>query len=373
VALATIALLIAMERFVPHAPAPLVAVAAGIGVMGLLGLEGYGIKSVGTVPTGLPSLTMPAWTLALRLWPAALGVALMSFTETVAAGRAFARQGVPPPEPNRELIATGIANAGGAFLGAMSAGGGTSQTAVNTLADARSQMAGMITAATTLATLLLVAPLIGRMPDATLAAVVIVYSVGLIEPKEFREILAVRRTEFVWALVAMAGVVLLGTLQGILVAIVVSLAALAYQLADPPLRVLGRKPGTNVFRPRSDENPLDETIPGMLILRPEGRLFFGNAERLAQKLKPLIAAQKPRVVALDLGGVFDLEYTALKMLTEAEKRHRDEGVMLWLVGLNPGVLAMVQRSPLGQALGHERMFHNLEQAVEKHMASSRLP
>jgi sulfate permease, SulP family len=120
---------------------------------------------------------------------------------------------------------------------------------------------------------LLLAPLIGLMPQATLAAVVIVYSIGLIQPADFRRILMIRRMEFLWALTALAGVVLLGTLKGILVAIVVSLVALAHQTADPPVRVLGRKPGTNVFRPRSEEHPEDETFPGLLIIQIEGGAF----------------------------------------------------------------------------------------------------
>src|SRR5207247_1639075 len=85
-----------------------------------------------------------------------------------------------------------------------------------------------------------------------------------------------------------------------------------------------------------------------------GRIFFANAERLSEKIRPLVAEAKPKVVALDLSGVFDLEYTALKMLTEAEERQRATGVLLWLVGLSPGVLAMVQRSPLGETLGRYR-------------------
>src|SRR5262245_25085229 len=101
------------------------------------------------------------------------------------------------------------------------------------------------------------------------------------------------------------------------------------------------------------------------MLGREGWLFFFNAERVAQKIRPLIEAAKPRVVALDLGGVFDLEYTAMKALTEAEKRNRANGVLLWLVGLTPGVLNVVQHSPLGQTLGRERMFFNLEQAVDR--------
>ena len=130
----------------------------------------------------------------------------MSFTETTAAGRAFAQSGEPPMRPNQELFATGVATAGGALLGGMSAGGGASQTAVNRLARARSQLAGLVTAGVTLLTLLFLAPLISLMPQATLAGVVVVYSVGLIQLPEFRAILAVRRTEFIWAVSAFAGV-----------------------------------------------------------------------------------------------------------------------------------------------------------------------
>ncbi|MFY9732167.1 MAG: STAS domain-containing protein [Candidatus Acidiferrales bacterium] len=199
-----------------------------------------------------------------------------------------------------------------------------------------------------MATVLLLAPFLALMPQATLAAVVIVYSIGLIRPKEFREILEIRRTEFIWALTAFAGVILLGTLKGIIVAIVASLVALAAQVADPPVYILGRKPGTNVFRPRSKEHPEDETYPGLLLLRLEGRVFFANAEQIGQKIRLLVSDTQPKVVVLDLSPVFDLEYTALKALSEGEKRHRERGIDTWLVGLNPGVLKMVQRSPLGK-------------------------
>ena len=367
---AMIGILVGVERFFPRAPAPLIAVASGIVGMSLFGLQAYGVETAGHVPTGLPSVTLPNLALIVPLWPAATGIALMSFTETIAAGRAFAQRDEPPPQPNRELLATGLANAGGAMLGAMPAGGGTTQTAVNRLAGARTQLSELIAAAGTLVTMLFLAPFIELMPEATLAAVVIVYSIGLIKPAEFRAILTVRRTEFVWALVAVAGVVLLGTLQGILVAIVVSLAALAHQVTDPPVRVLGRKPGTNVYRPRSADHPEDETFPGLLLLRLEGRVFFANAEHLGAKIRSLIAEANPTVVALHLRSVYDLEYTALKMLTEAEARLRANGVFLWLVGLNPGVLTMVRRSSLAETLGRDRMFFNLEQAVAQYQASA---
>jgi SulP family sulfate permease len=367
VSLLMIAILVGLHRFAPNVPAPLVAVAAGIAGAGLLGLKEKGIELVGNIPTGLPSLTLPDFSLARDLWSAAVGIALMSFSETIAAGRAFARSDEPPPRPNRELLATGAANAASAFLGAMPSGGGTSQTAVNREAGARTQTAEIVTAAASLATMLFLAPLISLMPQATLAAVVVIYSFGLIKPAEFRAILQVRRTEFAWALAAFAGVILFGTLQGILVAIILSLLALAYQVADPPVHVLGRKRGTNVFRPHSLEHPDDEAFPGLLLVRLEGRIFFANAERIGQKIRALMAGTQPKVLALDLSAVFDLEYTALQMLTKAEKRGREEGVALWLVGLNPAVLSMIQRSPLGATLGRERMVFNEELAVARYL------
>jgi MFS superfamily sulfate permease-like transporter len=368
-----IAMLVGIERFLPRLPAPLIVVAVGIGIASLLALRSYGVALVGQVPTGFPPVTVPDFTLAVQLWPGALGIALMSFTETIASGRAFAQSDEPNPRANRELLATGLANAGGAFLGAMPVGGGTSQTAVNRLAGARSQLAELVTAIVVLATMLFLAPLIARMPEATLAAVVIVYSIGLIQPAEFGAILRVRRTEFTWALTAFAGVVLLGTLKGILVAIVVSLVALAYQSATPPVYALGRKPSTNVFRPLSEVHPEDETFPGLLLLRLEGRVYFVNAELIGQKIRFLVEETEPWVVAIDLSNVPDFEYTALKMLAEGATRVQKEGISLWLVGLNPGVLAMVQRSPLGTILEPDAMQFNLELAVAKYEELSAAP
>src|SRR6516162_9924802 len=295
VGLVMIALLVGIERFFPRAPAPLVAVAVGIAGAALLGLQAHGVKLVGHIPQGLPSFTLPDFSLAAQLWPGALGIALMSFTETIAAGRAFARTDEPPLRANQELLATGLANAGGAVLGALAAGGGTTQTAVNRLAGARTQLSELITAGAALVTMLFFSPFIALMPQATLAAVVIVYSIGLIKPREFGAILKIRRTEFFWAVAALAGVVLLGTLKGIIVAIVVSLIALLHQMANPPVYVLGRKPGTDAFRPRSKEHPGDETFPGLL-LRLEGRIFFFNAERVFEDLCRSQMACRPGVL-----------------------------------------------------------------------------
>ena len=365
-AVVMLALMLGLEHFAPKVPAPLVTVAIGVAASAFMGLDKAGIALVGKVEAGLPSFAIPDLALVEQLWPAALGIALMSFVETAAAGRAFVKRGDQQVDANRELVATGMANLIGSLFHIMPAGGGTSQTAVNNNAGARSQIAGVVAAAVVVATLLFMAPLFGLMPHPTLAAVVVIASIGLISPAEFRSILKIRSMEFRWALIAVAGVLFIGTLNGILVAVLVSLLAIVIRANLYPLLVLGRKPGTNIFRPTSKEHPEDETIPGMLLLKPEGAIYFGNAPRLGQEMRNLINEFHPRVLVMDLSAVPNLEFTALRMLTDGEEKMREMGVMLWLVAMNPDVLEVVQHSPLWERLGRERMFFTLEQAVEKY-------
>ncbi|HVP43213.1 MAG TPA: SulP family inorganic anion transporter [Terriglobales bacterium] len=365
-----LALMLGLEHFTPKVPAALVTVAVGIAASAFFGLDKAGVSVVGTLQGGLPSFALPDFSLLQQLWPAALGIALMSFVESAAAGRAFLHKGESAPNADGELVATGMANLAGSFFHIMPAGGGTTQTAVNDGAGARSQLAGVVTAAVVMATLLFLAPLFAKMPHATLAAVVIVASIGLCSPAQFLAIRRIRYMEYRWALVAVIGVVLLGTLQGVLVAVLVSMVSLIHHANLYPLHVLARKPGTNVFRPRTPEHPEDETFPGLLLLRPEGLIYFGNVARLAQQMIELRVAAAPKVVVLDLGAVANLEFTALKMLIDAEEKLRNEGIMLWLVALNPEVLKVVQHSGLGERLGRERMFFTLEQAVENYQKGS---
>ena len=366
VGLATLAVVFALEHFAPTSPAPLLGVAGGIAASHFLDLQARHVSVVGHIPGGLPALVLPDLSLLEALWPAAVAMALMSFTETIASGRAFTAPGEDRPEPNQELVATGAANVLGGLWGAMTGGGGTSQTAVNRKAGARTQVAALVTAGMTLATLLFLAPVMGLIPQATLAAVVIATSVGLISPADFREIRAFRTREFRWALAACAGVVLLGTLKGILAAVILSMLSLLQQANNPPVYVMGRKRGTDVFRPLTDEHPDDETLPGLLILRTEGRVYFGNAQNIGDRLSVLVHEARPRVLLLDCSGIPGFEYTAFKMLAQAEAKLREESVDLWLAALAPEALAQVQASPLGALLGRERMFFTVAQAVDRY-------
>jgi len=368
VAASTLAVMVLLSRLAPRVPAPLAAVAAGIGVSGVLGLGAAGVEVVGSIPSGMPGLAVPDGALVAEMWTAALGIALMSFTESIAVGRAFAKAGEARPGANQELLATGFANIAGGLFGGMPGGGGTSQTAVNAQAGARSQMAGLVTAASTVAVLLFLAPLISLMPQATLAAVVIATSVGLVKLSEFAAIRRIRHVEFRWAAAAMAGVILAGTLQGIIAAVILSVVSLIAQTSDPLVYEVRRKRDTDVYRPRSSGHPDDEAFPGLLILRTEGRIYFANAQCIMDKMGPMVREAGPSVVLIDCGAVPDIEYTALRMLVEAEERLREHGIQLWLARLNPAALDVVQRSTLGPLLGRDRMFFNVHVAVATYLA-----
>jgi anti-anti-sigma factor len=208
----------------------------------------------------------------------------------------------------------------------------------------------------------------GAMPNATLAAVVIAYSVGLISPKEIEAIRRVREYEFRWAIAACLGVMVLGTLNGILVAVIVSMASLLHQANNPRVSALARKKGTHVFRAQGGEHPDDESIPGLLLVRPEGRIYFGNAHAVAEKMRAHAEREGPGVIVMDLGAVPGIEFTALRMLVEAEEKWRARGVEIWLAALNPEVLELVRKTPLAERLGRERMFITVEDAVAAYEA-----
>jgi len=361
--LAGIAILLGLPRLLPRLPASLVWVVVSIVAAALLGLDARGVKSVGALPSGLPALALPDLALIGLLWPAALGIALMSFTESVAAARTFCRREDPPVNANRELLAIGAANVAAAFVGGMPAGGGTSQTAVADKAGARSQMAQWVNALVVLVSLLFLSRVIGLLPQAALGALVLVVAYGMIKPANFRAIGRIRRDELAWAIVTLAGVIVIGTLEGILIAVAISILTLFYQANHPPVYAVAYNREHGIFR-RVGEHAGDETIPGLLMLRTEGRLTFANAANAADKMRALILDSGARVVVLECSAIPDIEYTALMMLTEADQNLQARGVTLWLAALNPDVRKVLERSPLGEALGHARMFFTLAKARE---------
>ena len=247
----------------------------------------------------------------------------------------------------------------------MPAGGGTSQTAVVRAVGGRSQKASLVTAMISAATMLVLSPLLGLLPNAVLAAVVIGYSVGLIQPADFAAILRVRPMEYIWALAAFLGVLVFGTLQGIVIAIMLSMVGLASQAANPSVLVIARKRGEDLFRPVGQDGEANEPIEGLLILRPVGRLFFANAQGVADRIRTLAGAHRPVVLLLDLSRVFDIEFSALQSLDGEEQRFAREGVVVWISGMNPGVASEAAAYGLPGRLGKDRVFPDLRSAVRQ--------
>ena len=366
VSVIVLAILILLPKFNRRIPAALLAVAVGIITASLLNRSGAGVKLAGEFPVGLPVFNLPKLNLVRDLLPGALGIALMSFTESIAAARAFAEKDDPPIDANQELLALGAANLAGGFFQAYPGGGGTSQTAVNKDSGARTQMAALATALMVGITLLFLAPLVSLIPQPALAALVIVAAGGLIKIDDFQAIARYRKLELIWALTAFIGVLVLGTLEGILVAVVLSVLMLLHAANHPPAYAVGRKPGTEIFRSLEDF-PDDETFPGLLIMRTEGWLNFASMPNAREKLRQLVEEYKPQVVILECSAITDVEYTALIGLLEAEEKLASKGLKLWLVGLNPKPFKKIRTSPLGQILGDERLYPNLDEAVSAYL------
>jgi sulfate permease, SulP family len=357
-ALGGLAALLALHRWAPKVPGPLVVVVLGIALVASTDLEGRGVALVGPVNGGLPTFALPDLDGVGRLLPAAAGIALMSFIESISASRAFAARTDPPVDADRELLALGAANLAGGLFQAYPAGGGTSQTAVNDGAGARTQVAELVTAAMAVLTLTLLASLLADLAQPILGAIVLVAAIGLVNLAPLRRIRSVRQRDFWLGLVALGGVLTFGVLRGVLVAVLISLLVLLHEL-DHPHIVAG------------------QSAPGLLVVRPEGRLFFANARRVVDQIGAILVDQQPppRVVLLDLTVVPDLEITALDRLADLAEDLHGQGMILWAAAPSQRPLEMLRRA--AELLGRTdlqsdtgrlgvRLFPTIDEAISAH-------
>jgi SulP family sulfate permease len=350
--------LIVIRRLAPGIPGAAVVLVGATLLMGLTNLEARGVATVAPVPAGLPAPHVPPLDLAGPLLPAAAGVALIAFVESIAAARAFRRGDDPPLNTDRELIALGAANAGGGLFRAFPSGGGLSQTAVNDRAGARTQLAELATAGLVALVLIALAPMVRYIPEAALGGIVLVAAAGLVSRDEARVIRRQRVKDWAFALVTLAAVLVLGTLQGILVGVIVSFLTLFWDLNHPSIVVLARKPGTDEFRNEAD-HPDDERTPGMLIVRIESPLYFGNAQRTIDRIALHVhtADPPPKVLLLDGSAVSDADTTAASVLAERADRLEAAGTEVWLAALTERVLELARRSPRWSGLEVRGQVH----------------
>lgn len=366
IGLGSVLLLLALRRFAPRLPGALIVVVTGTLTVWGLGLHEQGVAIVGEVPAGLPGLSLPnidVESLA-GLWPTALAIALVGFMESISVGKSIASRKGYELDADQELRALGLANVGGALFGGYPVTGGFSRTAVNAQAGARTGMAGIITAAIVALTLLLLTPAFHYLPKAVLAAIIMVAVFGLVDLEEVRHLWHVERSELALLLLTFVATLGLGVEEGIAVGVGASLLWHVIRSTRPHTAVLGRLPGTEVFR-NVERFAEAEPVPGVLALRIDAQFFFGNVTFLKQTLHELVDDAQPplHTVIIEAASINRLDSSAAAALHELHGWLRDHDIALRFAGVKGPVRDMMQRTRLWQRLGEDHFHFTVHDAV----------
>ena len=370
VGLVSLGVILGLRFTAPAIPGALVLVVGGLVASGLFDLGAHGVALVGHVPRGLPSPALPHWEL-VRTHLSTIGIAsvallLIGFSQTAGDARAFATRHRYRIDVNQESIAQGMANVGAGVFQGMPVSTSLSASSLNESAGARTPVASLITGGLVLLTLVVLAPLFSALPKAVLAAVIIDAVVfGMIDVGELRRLHRVARVDFWIATAAILGVLSAGVLAGVVIGVALSLAWLIYVATSPRMPVLGRQPGTQAFR-ELDENPGDETFPGVAVLRLDSGLFFATAEALDDRIRAVIRETEPRLHALviDLAGVDFVDSQGAAKLAELYEVAKTDDVTLRLARVKQQVLDVLDADGLVALLGAERIHANVDQAIE---------
>jgi sulfate permease, SulP family len=367
-----LAVVLVLRRIAPAVPGALVLVAGGLLASALFDLGAHGVELVGDVPSGLPSPELPDLELVgdhyATIGIASVALLLIGFSQTAGDARAFAARHDYRIDVNQESVAQGMANAGAGLFQGMPVSTSLSASSLNESAGARSQMSSLITGGLVLATLVFLAPVFSDLPKAVLGAVIIDAVVfGMIDVAELRRLYRVTRFDFWIAVAAIVGVLSVGVLAGVVIGVVLSLLWLVYVATQPPMPLLGREPGTQVFR-GLDENPGDETFPGIVVLRLDGGLFFATAEALEDRIRELPQDGR-RALVLSLEGVNFVDSQGSAKLTEIHRLTQAEGVTLRLARVKPQVRAVLEADGVVELLGADHIHGNIHRAVEAQLAN----
>jgi high affinity sulfate transporter 1 len=365
VGVAVLIVLLVLPRITTRLPAILAGVVGATVVSAALGLADQGVATVGALPQGIPAPTFP-WTTASDVVPlliAALGITLVSLTDTIATATSFAARRGDEVDPNQEMIGMGAANiAAGLFQGfAVSTSG--SRTAVAEQSGAKSQVTGVVGAALVVVLLLFLNSLLADLPQAALAAVVIVAALSLTDLGLLRRYLRVRKSAFAVSLVATAGVMLLGVLQGIVVAVTLAILLFFRRNWWPHGAVLGRIDGVGGWHD-VETHPDAEQIPGVVVYRWEAPLFFANAGSFRQQIRKLVRDRRPQWVVLQCEAVTDVDVTAAEMLEQLDNELNAAGVHMAFAELRSRLQQLTLRYGLMKTLDSEHFYPTLEAAIE---------
>ena len=369
VGVTSLILIFGLRKVAPKVPGALVLVIVGLLASALLNLGDLGVALVGEVPRGLPSLVLPSLQFIIDniaiIGAAAVGLLLIGFSQSAGDARAFATKHKYRIDINQESVAQGMANVGSGVVQGIPVSASLSASSLNDTSGAKTPVSSLTTGVLIILTLLFLAPLLSGLPKAVLAAIIIEAVVmGMMDVAEMRRLRRVARADFWIAIAAILGVLGAGVLAGVLIGIVLSLIWLIYVSAAPNVPILGREPGTQVFK-SMDEHPVCLTYPGLLVLRFDAGLFFASADALVDRLRELVLGADPplHTVVLDFEGVNFIDSQGAETVAGLVEAARNNDVELRLTRVKREVLAMLRRDGVIDTLGESQVYGNVYEAA----------
>lgn len=375
VGVVALALLFLLPRWNKKLPAGLIVLFGAIILSMVFNFEErFGIEVVGTLPQGLPSLAFPVvpWTSYLAMVLPAIGVLLVAYSEALGVAHEFAEKHGYEVDANQELNAHAAANLVSAFFGGMLAAGSMSASAVKEGAGARSQVTNLVTWVVTIITLLFLTPLFAPLPEAVLAALIIHAVWHIIAALKLWHVREVTRTEFWLGALALAGVLLIDVLQGMIIGVAASLVYVIYRSSRPHVSSLGRALGAPGVYADLSRHPEYAPVPGMLIVRVDGALYFANALTIRERVKAMIEAmeQPPKAVIIDASAQDELDLTSTDMLKSLVKELRGKGIAVAMADVHTPVREFSRKTGLLELVGEDHLFPTVDLAVRSMEAAA---
>jgi SulP family sulfate permease len=363
-----------VRRWAPTAPGALALVVVCTALAYLFGLDARGVSVLGPVAGGWPRLSVPAmhWADMRQLMPLALTMALVGFAQTISVGKSLGNKFGYDIDANRELTALGLANLTSSASHGYAVSGSLARSALNAAAGARTQVAAIVTALCVAATTLFFTPLFHYLPQATLAAILIVSSLRLIDTREIRYLFKVKITEGILLVFTFVATLALGIMPGLLLGIVASILLFITLNTRPNTAILGRLPNTNIFR-NVQHFPEAETIAGLVILRIDASLYFANTVFLKEKVHEICRqhAANLKALILDASAVNDLDSSADTALHQLSAEFKQKGIEFYIAGVKAPVRDVMKRSGLYAVLGSDHFFFTIDAAVKRFQDKTR--
>lgn len=365
-----IALMFLLGAVAPRIPSALVVLVLGILSVSWFGLGQHGVETVGTIRAGMPSLSLPrvGEEDVSDIFIGTIGIVLVLIAEALAAARTFAAKNNYEIVPNQELCAMGAANLASGLFGGMIVGGGMSGTAANDSSGARTQLSTITASVSVGLTLAFLLPLFRNLPEAVLGAIVVHAVAHLADVKTLKHYVHLK-TGSIWAaLAALLGVLQMGILKGLIFAVGLTLVSLMHKLSTPQDSVLGRLPGSDHFVDVT-RYPEAEQVPGLLIFRPNGVIFFANANRVHNRIRELVksAGESLGTIILNLEASPQIDITGLEMLILLREELQASGIDLYFARVTDPVRDLFLRSEF-LSQDDEHLFRGVHSAVNAFLA-----